>query len=110
MQFVDEEDNLWCLAQLLQDRFDTLLKLTTEGGSSNHVAHVEREDAFATQWRWNLACGDFARQSFDDGGLTNTRLPDQDRIVFLTATQDGDQATEFFFAPTSRIKFSLRCL
>ena len=47
------------------------------------------------------------RQSLDDGGLANTRLTDQYRIVLGAALQDLDGATDFVVATNHRIELAL---
>src|SRR5205085_634609 len=106
MQLVYENDDILGLAQLFEYGFDALLKLSAEHRAGYHAADVQRDNTLAVQIGRDIAIVDTARQSFDDGCLTNARLTNQHRVILLTPTQDGNQTPQFAGSPGCRIKFS----
>src|SRR5210317_1539118 len=54
-----------------------------------------------------IAAGNFLGKALDDGGFSNTRLTDQNRVVFSTATKDLDDSFDFRCSPNDRIELIL---
>ena len=67
--------------------FQAFFKLTAEAGTGDHGAQIEGDHALAHQDFGNIVGGNLLRQSFDDGGFTNTGFADQDRVVLGAAAK-----------------------
>ena len=104
VQLVDEDDGVLVLHQLLHDRLEPLLELAAVLGAGDDQREIEREDALVGEEGWDLAVGDLLGQAFDDRGLTNARLADQDWIVLGAAAQDLDDAIDLGVTANQRIE------
>ena len=69
-------------------------------------AHVERDDPLVLEAFRDVAADDAAGQPFDDGGLADAGLADEDRIVLRAAGQDLNDATDFLVAANDRIELA----
>ncbi len=85
VQFVDEDDAVLVLHQLLHDGLQSLFKLAAILCSGDDEAEVEREDTLVGEEGRDFTVGDLLRQAFDDGGFTNSGLADEDGIVLGAA-------------------------
>ena len=86
MNLVDEEDDFaFGLRHLLHDALQSLLELTFVLRTCQQCTHVEREELLVLQVFWHVATYDSLGETFHDGGLTRTRLTNQDRVVLRTA-------------------------
>jgi hypothetical protein len=104
VKFVDEEDHILHLADLVHDRLDALFELAAVFGARDHQREVQGDDTlFAEDFR-HVAIGDFLGEALDDGGLANARFADEDRVVFGPAAKDLDDAFDFGFAADYRIQ------
>ena len=104
VQLVDKNNGLaFVFGQLAQHGFETLFKLTAKLRTRQQRRHIQRQDTFAFKRVRHLASHDTLRQTFDDGGFTDTRLTDQDWVVFATALQNLNRATNLVVATNHRI-------
>src|SRR5690606_35262822 len=109
VQLIDEEDDLaFLLGKIVQDRLETLLELAAILGAGDQRTHVERKNALVAKPLRHLAVDDSLGQAFDDGGLTDTRLADQDRVVLRATLQDLHRATNLVVTSDHRIELALR--
>ena len=108
VQFVDEQDHLLVLRDLVHDRLQSLFELTTILRASDHGRHVEREHAIVTERIRAVAVRDELRESFHDRGLAHTGLSDQHRIVLLPARQHFHDPLNFLRASDRGIELSFR--
>ena len=104
MQFVDEDDGVLRLHQLLHDGLQALFELAAILGARHDQRKVESENALVRQKRRDFAVRDALRQPFDDGGLAHAGLADQHRIVLGAAAQNLDDALQFAIASHQRIE------
>ena len=99
MDLVDEEDDLaLALGDLGDDGLEALLELTLVLRPSDQRAHVERVDLLAAEVLGDVATYDTIGKAFGDGGLTDTRLPDEDRIVLGASREDLQHAADLIVA------------
>ena len=88
VELVDEEDDLAVrLFDLLEHGFEAVFELSAELGSGDHGAEVEGADALVAEDLGDVAEEDAAGQAFDDGGLADTGLADEDGVVFGAAAR-----------------------
>src|SRR5579863_7193789 len=107
MQFVNEDDDIGRLAQLFQNGFDALLELATEHGTGNHATDIQRDDALAAQSCGNIALVDTTGKPFNNRGLADARLTNQDGVILLTTPQHRNHTAQFALATCRRVQFTL---
>src|SRR5262245_2513932 len=107
MQLVDEEDDVAPLHDLLHDLLQALLELAAVLGAGDEGGQVERVDLLALQELGHLARGDPLGEAFDDGGLADARLADQDGVVLLAAREDLHHALDLGLAAYDRVGLAL---
>src|SRR5581483_6868829 len=83
------------------------LELAPEAAPGDHRAQVKADHTLAKQNLGHVIVGNLLRQPFDDGGLANTRLADQHRVVLGAPAQNLDHAQDFVVAPDHRVEFAL---
>jgi hypothetical protein len=111
VQLVDEHDDVRVLGQLLHDRLEALFELAAILGAGDDQRDVEREDALVGEEVRHVAVDDLLRQPFDDGGLADAGLADEDGVVLRPAAEHlldaldldvrADQRVERFFIAAS---------
>ena len=108
VQLVDEQDDLALrVGDLLEHRLQPLFELAAILGARDQGAHVEGDDPLVLQALGHVAAVDAARQSFDDRGLADAGLADEDRIVLRPARQHLDDTPDFLVPSDDRIEFLL---
>ena len=106
MQFVDEEDDVATLRDLVHDRLQALFELAAVLGSGDYRRHVQRQQAVVLERLGDLARRNDLREPLDDGGLPHPRFSDQDRVVLLAATENLDDAFDLHAATYGRIELA----
>ena len=107
MQLVDEEDDASVgIFDFLQNRLQTLFEFAAEFRARNQRAHVERDDYLVFQALGNVARDDAQGEAFDDRGLADARLADEDGVVLRSAGEDLDDATNLLVASDDGIELS----
>ena len=105
VQLVDEGDVLpFTVGQLLDHRLQPLLELAAELGAGEQLGDVERHQLAVAQRRGHVAVHDPLGQSLDDGGLADTGLADQHRVVLGPPRQYLHHPAHFFIAPDHGIE------
>ena len=108
VQLVDEQDDeALRVGNLLEDRLQALFELAAVFRARDERAHVERDDALVLQPFRHVAADDAAGQAFDDGGLADARLADEDGIVLRPARQHLDDAPDLLVTADHRIELAL---
>ena len=108
VHLVDEQDvGAGRRRDFLQHGFEPLLELATVFRAGDQRAHVEREKLLVFQAFRHVAVDDAQRQAFNDRGLADARLADQDRIVLGAPRQHLDGAADFFVAADHRIELAV---
>ena len=107
VHFVDEEDNAaGGGGDFVQDRFQPLLELAAIFRSRDERTHVERKKLLVAQAFRHIAIDDAQRKALDNRGFADTRLADQNRIIFRAPRQYLNGSPDFFVAADHRIEFS----
>ena len=108
MDLVDEEDDAALgLRYLVDDALQALLKLTFVFRTSHQGSHIERVELFVLQVLRHIATNDTSCETFDDGGLTSTRLTYKDRIVLSTTGEDLQQTTDLIITSDNGVELTL---
>ena len=103
VDFVDEEDRVLVVLDLLDDLLQPLLEIAAIARAGQQRAHVEREDGRAGEHVGHFALRDLARQTLRDGGLADARVADEQRVVLVTAAEHLDRAQHLGLAADERI-------
>ncbi len=107
MDLVDEGDDLTVGAlDLLEHALQTLLELATVFGTGNHGTQIKRNELFALQGGGHIASHNTLSKPFNHGGLADTRLADQHRVVLGAAGQDLNHTTNLGIAADHRIELA----
>ena len=106
VHFVDEEDDVLRLPDLIHHGFDAFLKLAAVFGACDHQSEVQRDHALVAQDLRHVSGGDFLRQAFHDGGFAHTGLADEHGIVFRAAAEDLDHAGDLLGAADDGIELT----
>src|SRR5579859_6033179 len=110
MYLVDKEyDSSFGPLHLLENRFETLLKLTAVLRACNEGAHVEGVDSAITQALGHISSHDALGETFDDRSLPNTRFPDENRVILGPAGKNLHRAANLVIATNYRIQLALKC-
>ena len=108
MHLVDEQDDAaFGRGHLLQHGFQPLLELAAVLRARDQRAHVERQQFLVLEALRHVAVENPQRQTFDDRGLADAGLADQDGIVLGAAGQHLDGAADFLVAPDHGIELAV---
>jgi hypothetical protein len=106
VDFIDEQDGVWLLAQALEYLLDALLEITTIPGAGKQRPQVERIDLGVSEHLRHLALVNPQCQPLCQCSLADTGLPDEQGIVLATPAKDLDHALQFQAAADQRIDLS----
>ena len=95
------------LLHVLEDGLEPLFELAAVLGAGDQRAHVERDDALVLEPFGNVAAHDALGEPFDDGGLADARLADEDRVVFGAPREHLDDAADLVVAADDRVELAL---
>ncbi len=108
VQLVDEEHDFTLgIDDFLEHGLEAILELTAVLRAGDERAHVEGDDALLLEPFGHVAAHDALRQAFDDGGLADAGLADQDGIVLGASREHLDDATDFLVASDHRVELAL---
>ena len=108
VKFVDKGDDLAVRSfDLAQNSLEAFLEFTAILRARNHPGQIKSDQLLVLQRFGDVACDDSLGEAFDDGGLTDAGLTDQNRVVLGSAGQHLDHAANFAIATNHRIEFSL---
>src|SRR5207245_3474421 len=104
VQFVDEDDGVLALHQLLHDRLQAFFKLAAVLRARDDERKVERKYLLVSEKRRNIAVGDALREPLDDGRLAHSGLADEHRIILRAAAENLDDALDLSLAAHERVE------
>jgi len=107
VKLVDEEDHRLALLDLVHDRLQAFLELTSVLGPGDHRGHIQCEYPVIAECLGHLPARDQLRQALDDGRLPDPWLADQHGVVLLTPTEDLDDALDLRRPTDRRIELVL---
>src|SRR5579885_2339073 len=99
VQLVDEQDDLpFRFGDFLEHGFEPVLEFAAVFRAGNEGGEVKRYQALGLEHVGHITRYDALCEAFDDGGLANTRLANQHRIVLGAAGQNLHHAANFLIA------------
>jgi hypothetical protein len=104
VDFVDEQDDIRGLLELIHHRFHALLELSTVLRSSHKRGHIERDNPLAEQHAAHLLFDNAQRQAFSNGRFSDAGFSHQDGVVLLAAAQNLADAFDLFSPTNNRIE------
>src|SRR5690606_34465180 len=107
MQFVDEEDDVRALLELVHHGLHTLLELSAVFCAGHKGRKVQRNDSFVIEDSADLPLDDPHGKSLGDGCLADSRFADEYRVVLFPAAQNLRDPFDFAFATYDWIQLVL---
>ena len=104
MDLVDEEDDVAASTNFLEDLLEALFEVTAVARASDQRAHIKAVDLLVLDGFGHIAGNDCLSEAFDNSGLTDARLTNQNRVVLCTAREDLHDALHFSAATNHRIE------
>src|ERR1019366_3037624 len=107
VQLIDEENDLALgVFDFLEDGFEAVFELAAIFCAGQHGPEIERDYALVLQAVVRVAGNDALSEAFDDGGLADSGLANEHRVVFGAARKDLDDAADFFIASNDGIELA----
>ena len=107
MHLINEQDGVLLGSQLFDDLLDALLELAAVLGACDHAGQVERDQALALQGLRYVAGNNLLSKALNNGGLADTRITDQRRVVLGAAGQNLDDTLNLLGAADNRVQLAL---
>src|SRR5439155_13356133 len=108
VELVDEQNQLtFGVLDLAQDSLHSLLELPAVLRPGEHRADVQRPYALALQAFRHVAGDDSLGEPFDDRGLADAGIADQDRVVLRPPREHLDHSPNLFVAADDRVELAL---
>ena len=104
MQFVDEQDHVAGLHDLLHDHLQAFFKLPPILGPGDQGPQVQGDHAPVQEIVGHVHRDDALGQPFDDRSFSNAGFADESRVVLGTATQDLQHPFDFIAAADDGIQ------
>ena len=99
MQLVDEGDDFAVgLLDLVQHSLQSLLEFAAVFRAGDHGAQVQADELLAAQGLGHIASDDAAGQTFDDCGLTDARLANENRVILRATGEHLDDSSDLLVA------------
>ena len=106
VQLVDEQDDVAPGADLLEHLLEALLEIAPVAGPGHQGAQVQGVELLALDGLGHVAGDDLLGQPFDDGGLADAGLADENRIVFGAPGEDLHDPLDLAFAADDRVQLA----
>ncbi|CAB4685377.1 unannotated protein [freshwater metagenome] len=107
MDFVDEQHDVATCLDFFQNLLETLFEVTAVTATCNKCAKVKCVELLVFQSFRNVTRNNFLCETFNDGGFTNTRFTDKNRVVLCAARKNLHHAFKFASTTNDRVKFFL---
>ena len=107
VDFVNDEDDVARLANLLNETLHAAFKLTAELGACHEGGQVEKIDLLITELEGHFALDDALGKTLGDGGFTHAWLTDEAGVILLTAIENLHHPLDFLFAAYNGVQLAL---
>ncbi len=105
--FVYKQNHIRRFLQFIHHRFHTLFKLAAVLGAGHQRGNIQRHNALVEQDPRYLLLDDAQGQALGYSRLTNTRLTNQNGVVFLAACQYLTHTLNFLLPAHNRIQLTV---
>ena len=110
MEFVYEQnDAAFTFLDFIQDSLQTLLKFAPVLCAGNQCAQIQGKDLSIFQIIRNISSDNSQSKTFCNGSFSDTRFPDQNRIILGLSGKNPDHIPDFRIPADNRIQFSGTC-
>jgi hypothetical protein len=109
VDLVDEQDDVAAGLDLLQHLLEALLEVAAVARAGDQGPEVEGVELLVVQGLGHAVGGDRLGKALDDGGLADTGLADQHRVVLGAAAEHLHDALGLALAPDDRVELLLAC-
>ena len=110
VKFVDEGDDLAVgTFDFVKNSLEAFFEFATVLRARNHSGQIKSDQLLVLQRFGDVASDDSLSEAFDDGGLTDAGLTDQNRVVLGSTRQHLDHAADFAIATNHRVQLALTC-
>ena len=107
VDFVDEQQDVAVAGHnFLHNGFQAFLEFALILGTRDQGTHVERVDHLRFEVLGHVAVDDPVCDTLGDGGLADTRLSHEDRVVLGTPREDLQHAADLLVTADHRIEFA----
>ena len=107
VHFIDKEDDVSLLLDLVDQALHPALKLPAELGACHQGCEVQSPDLFILELVGHLSVRDLLGQAFRDGRLAHAGLADQAGVVLLPAVQNLDHSLQLGFPAHDPVQLSV---
>ena len=107
VDLVDEEHDVAARLDLLEHLLEALFEVAAVTAAGDECTEVERVQLLVAQRVGDVVGDDLLRQAFDDGGLADTRLTDEHRVVLGATAEDLHHPLELARPTDDRIELLL---
>ena len=107
VDFINDEDDVARLANLLNETLHAAFKLTTELGACHEGGQVEKKDLLIAELEGHFPLDDALGKTLGDGGFTYAGLADKAGVILLTAVQNLHHTLDFLFSADDGVQLAL---
>ena len=107
MDFINDEDDVARLANLLNETLHAAFKLAAELGACHKGGQVEEKDLLIAELEGDFALDDALGKTLGDGGFTYAGLTDKTGVILLTAIENLHHTLDFLLAANDGVQLAL---
>ena len=107
VNLIDEGDDVTASADLLGHLLEALLEVTAVARTSDQASHIQGVNLLAAQGLRHVVRNNCLSKTFNNRGLTNTWLTDQDWVVLGAARKNLHYSLNLALATNNRVQLAL---
>ena len=109
MDFIDKQNDIGTLGDLVHYVFQAFLKFAAVFGACDHRGNIHSDNTLVFQHFRNIAVCDALGKSFNHSGFPDAWFADQTGVIFGSAREYLNDAFGFVFTADDRIQLSFFC-
>ena len=110
VNFIDKQDVIGILRNLVQNVLKAFLKFTSVFGPRQHTRHIERDHPLGAQMGRHVPLGDHVGEPLDYCSLAYAWFANQTRVILGATGQDLNEPLHLAFTSDHRIQSAHLCL
>ncbi len=107
MNFIDEEDDIRRVLYFADELFQARFEFSAETGSGDDEREVERENPFFREEIAGRSFSDFFRERGHERGFSDTRIAEEEGIVFLFPTEYVNEPFDLMRSPDEGLRLGI---